>query len=129
MIAESVDRMKVSAAPVPLIAVGGGSFLVPDILPGISQVLRAPHYQVANAVGAAMAQISGEVDYTVTRGTRSRAEALAQARALTVERAITAGAHPDTVQVVDIEEIPLTYLPSNTLRLRVKAVGDVALTA
>jgi N-methylhydantoinase A/oxoprolinase/acetone carboxylase beta subunit len=127
MIADSVDRMKVSAAPVRLIAVGGGSFLVPDVLPGVSQVLRAPHYQVANAVGAAMAQISGEVDYTVTLGTRSRAEALAQARALAVERAITAGAHPDTVQVVDIEEIPLTYLPSNALRLRVKAVGDVDL--
>jgi len=128
MIAESVDRMKVSAAPVRLIVVGGGSFLVPDVLPGISQVMRAPHYQVANAVGAAIAQISGEVDYTITLGTRSRAEALAQARALAVERAITAGAHPDTVQVVDIEEIPLTYLPSNALRMRVKAVGDVDLT-
>jgi N-methylhydantoinase A/oxoprolinase/acetone carboxylase beta subunit len=128
MIADSVDRMKISAAPVPLIAVGGGSFLVPDILPGISQVMRAPHYPVANAVGAAIAQISGEVDYTVTLGTRSRDEALAQAKTVAVERAITAGAHPDTVQVVDIEEIPLTYLPSNTLRMRVKAVGDLDLT-
>ena len=34
MIADSVDRMKMSAAPVPLIAVGGGSFLVPDALAG-----------------------------------------------------------------------------------------------
>jgi N-methylhydantoinase A/oxoprolinase/acetone carboxylase beta subunit len=90
--------------------------------------MRAPHYPVANAVGAAIAQISGEVDYTVTLGTRSRDEALAQAKALAVERAITAGAHPDTVQVVDIEEIPLTYLPSNALRMRVKAVGDLDLT-
>jgi len=49
-------------------------------------------------------------------------------KALAVERAITAGAHPDTVQVVDVEEIPLTYLPSNALRLRVKAVGDLDLT-
>jgi N-methylhydantoinase A/oxoprolinase/acetone carboxylase beta subunit len=129
MIAESVDRMKISAAPVPLIAVGGGSFLVPDTLAGVSQVLRPAHYQVANAVGAAIAQISGEVDHTVTLGTRSRAEALAQAKALAIERAVTAGAHPDTVQVVDVEEIPLTYLPSNALRLRVKAVGDVSLTA
>ena len=128
MIAESVDRMKISAAPVPLIAVGGGSFLVPDALAGISRILRPPHYAVANAVGAAIAQISGEVDHTVTLGTRSRNEALAQAKALAVERTITAGAHPDTVQVIDIEEIPLTYLPSNALRLRVKAVGDLDLT-
>ena len=52
MIADSVDRMKMSAAPVPLIAVGGGSFLVPEALAGVSQVRRAPHYAVANAVGA-----------------------------------------------------------------------------
>jgi N-methylhydantoinase A/oxoprolinase/acetone carboxylase beta subunit len=128
MIADSVDRMKMSAAPVPLIAVGGGSFLVPDALAGVSQVMRAPHYAVANAVGAAIAQISGEVDHTVTLGTHSRAEALAQAKALAVERAITAGAHPDTVQVIDVEEIPLTYLPSNALRIRVKTVGDLQLT-
>jgi N-methylhydantoinase A/oxoprolinase/acetone carboxylase beta subunit len=128
MIADSVDRMKISAAPVPLIAVGGGSFLVPDALAGVSQVMRAPHYAVANAVGAAIAQISGEVDHTVTLGTLSRDEALAQAKALAVERAITAGAHPDTVQVIDVEEIPLTYLPSNALRIRVKTVGDLQLT-
>jgi N-methylhydantoinase A/oxoprolinase/acetone carboxylase beta subunit len=117
--------MKISATPVPLIAVGGGSFLVPERLPGVSQVLCAPYYQVANAVGAAMAQISGEVDQTVTLGVHSRDEALARAKALAVARAITAGAQPDTVQVVDIEEIPLTYLPSNAIRLRVKAVGDL----
>jgi len=128
MIAESVDRMKISAAPVPLVAVGGGSFLVPEALAGVSQVLRPPHYQVANAVGAAIAQISGEVDHTVTLGSRSRHDALAQAKALAVERAITAGAHPDTAQVVDVEEIPLTYLPSNALRIRVKAVGELSLT-
>jgi N-methylhydantoinase A/oxoprolinase/acetone carboxylase beta subunit len=127
MIADGVDRMKMSAAPVPLVAVGGGSFLVPDALAGVSQVLRPPHYAVANAVGAAIAQISGEVDYTVTLGTRSRDEVLTQARALAVERAIMAGAYPDTVQVVDLEEIPLTYLPSYALRLRVKAVGDLRL--
>jgi N-methylhydantoinase A/oxoprolinase/acetone carboxylase beta subunit len=96
-------------------------------LAGVSQVIRAPHYQVANAVGAAIAQISGEVDHTITLGTRSRDEALAQAKALAIEHAMTAGAHPDTVQVVDVEEIPLTYLPSNALRIRVKAVGDLHL--
>ena len=85
-------------------------------------------FLVGAAVGAAIAQISGEVDHTVTLGTRSRDEALAQAKALAVERAITAGAHPDTVQVIDVEEIPLTYLPSNALRMRVKAVGDLDLT-
>jgi N-methylhydantoinase A/oxoprolinase/acetone carboxylase beta subunit len=128
MVYEGIDRMKLSTASVPLITVGGGSFLVPERLPGVSRVIRAPHYQVANAVGAAIAQISGEVDQTFTLDTLTRDAALAQAKALALERARAAGAHPDTVQVVDIEEIPLTYLPSNALRIRVKAVGELALT-
>src|SRR5581483_9545864 len=50
MIAEGVDRMKSDARAVPLVAVGGGSFLVPHELPGISSVIRVPHQEVANAV-------------------------------------------------------------------------------
>jgi N-methylhydantoinase A/oxoprolinase/acetone carboxylase beta subunit len=127
MVYEGVDRMKVSAEPVPLIAVGGGSFLVPDTLAGITRVVRAPYYQVANAVGAAMAQISGEVDQVFTLEKLSRDQALEQARRLATERAMAAGAQPHTVQVVDIEEIPLTYLPSHAVRIRVKTVGDLRL--
>jgi hypothetical protein len=127
MIADGIDRMKLSAAAVPLIAVGGGSFLVPETLPGVAQVMRAPYYQVANAVGAAIAQISGELDQTFTLDQRTRAEVLAQAKGLACARAVAAGAHPDTVQVVDVEEIPLTYLPSSAVRIRVKAVGDLSL--
>jgi hypothetical protein len=32
------------------------------------------------------------------------------------------------VHVVDVEEVPLTYLPSNAVRIRVKAVGDLAMS-
>src|SRR5215831_6802179 len=38
MIEEGVDRMKTEAGDVPLIAVGGGSFLVPPRLAGVSEV-------------------------------------------------------------------------------------------
>jgi hypothetical protein len=56
-----------------LIAVGGGAFQVPDRLAGISEVIRVPHGDCANAVGAA-AQISGETDQVyrdLSRATRS----------------------------------------------------------
>jgi hypothetical protein len=49
------DRMKTKAGDVTLIAVGGGAFLVPDRLAGISEVVRVPHGDCANAVGAATA--------------------------------------------------------------------------
>ena len=62
MAEEAIDRMKTEAGDVPLIAVGGGAFLIPDKLPGVSQVIHVEHGDCANAVGAAIAQVSGECD-------------------------------------------------------------------
>lgn len=122
-IAEAVDRMKVSADPLPLIAVGGGAFLVPDRMDGISEVIRVEHQAVANAVGAAIAQVSGEIDQIFSE--LSRADAIAQATSLANDRAVKAGASRASLQVVDVEDLPLSYLPGNSLRVRVRVVGDV----
>lgn len=125
MIAEAVDRMKVSAAPLPVIVVGGGSILVADTVRGASAVVKPDHYPVANAVGAAIAQISGEIEQVFALANLSREEAVGQARHEAIRRAIAAGADPATVTVVDVEDVPLAYLPGNATRIRVKAVGDL----
>ncbi len=80
-IEEAVDRMKTEAGDLPLIAVGGGAFLVPGRLAGISQVIRVPHGEYANAVGAAIAQISGETDQIYRDLGRNQAIAAAEAQA------------------------------------------------
>ena len=123
LVEESVDRMKTDAAEVPLIAVGGGAFLVPPRIPGISRVVQVPHHAVANAVGAAMAQVSGEAD-RIFRDV-SRDDAIREARRLAEERAVKAGAQPDSLEVVEVEDLPLSYLPGNSLRVRVKVVGSL----
>jgi N-methylhydantoinase A/oxoprolinase/acetone carboxylase beta subunit len=125
MLAEAVDRMKSDAAAVPLVAVGGGAFLVPDDLPGVSEVIRVPHAAVANAVGAAIAQVSGEVDQIFTDLDRTTAVATAQARAKA--QAVRAGAAEASIKLVEMEDIPLAYLPGNSLRVRARVVGDVRL--
>ncbi|PYM54037.1 MAG: hydantoinase [Candidatus Rokuibacteriota bacterium] len=124
MIEEAVDRMKTDAGAAPLVAVGGGAFLVPPRIEGISEVVQVPHRAVANAVGAAIAQVSGEVDQ-IFRGL-SRDEAIAAARRLAEARAVQAGAAGDSLQVVEVEDLPLAYLPGNSLRTRVRVVGDIA---
>ena len=124
MIEVGVDRMKISAAPVPLIAVGGGSFLIPEDIRGVSEVLRVPHREVANAIGAAIAQISGEVDRVFTD--MSRADALADAEGMARDNAVIAGAASESVRTVEVEDLPLAYLPGNALRVRVRVVGDIA---
>jgi N-methylhydantoinase A/oxoprolinase/acetone carboxylase beta subunit len=124
MLEETVDRMKTDAAPVPLIAVGGGAFLVPDRMAGISEVVRVKHGDCANAVGAAIAQVSGEIDQVFQGLTREAA--LAKGAELATERAVTAGADAKSVKVVEVEDIPIAYLPGNALRVRVRTVGDIA---
>ncbi len=122
-LAELVDRMKTSVSAVPVIAVGGGAALVPDELPGVSTVIKVEHAGVANAIGAAMAQVSGECDqvfYGVSRG-----DALAQARDIAKRRALEAGADMETIQLLDAEDIPLTYIPGNPLRVRVRLIADL----
>jgi N-methylhydantoinase A/oxoprolinase/acetone carboxylase beta subunit len=108
----------------PLIAVGGGCFLVPEKMAGISKVVHVPHQGVTNAVGAAIAQVSGEVDQVFQN--LSREQALERARQLAADRAIQSGAAAATVSVVEEEDIPLSYLPGNSLRVRVRVVGDIA---
>ena len=41
------------------------------------------------------------------------------------DRAVAAGADKDTVKVVDVDDVPLAYVPGNATRIRVKAVGDL----
>ena len=124
MIEEGVDRMKTDAGEAPLIAVGGGSFLVPPRLAGVSEVLNVPHQAVANAVGAAIAQVSGEVDQIFQDLTRD--EAIARARRAAEDKAVAAGADRATITVVEVEDLPLAYLPGNSLRTRVRVVGEIA---
>ena len=125
-VARTVDRMKTSSEPVRLVLVGGGSILLGDFLPGVSEVIRPDNFAVANAIGAAIAQVGGEVDRIYALDDIRREDALAAARHEAADRAVTAGADPATVEVVDIEEVHLAYLPSNAVRIRVKAVGDLS---
>ena len=124
MVAEAVDRMKTEAGDVPLLAVGGGSFLIPDRVEGCSEVARVPHHAVANAVGAAIAQVSGEVDRVFSGVTRDAALAAAQDEA--ERRAVGAGAAVSGLRLVELEDIPLSYLPGDARRIRVRVIGDIA---
>jgi N-methylhydantoinase A/oxoprolinase/acetone carboxylase beta subunit len=123
MFEEAVDRMKTSAEEVPVIAVGGGSILLPEVIPGVSRVHKPDHYEVANAVGAAIAQVSGTIDRVFSLQDRSRDEVMEEARRTAFGEAVRAGADEDSLEVVEVEEVPLAYLPGNAVRIKVKAAG------
>lgn len=124
IVEDNADRMKTRMEPLPLIAVGGGGFLMPEHVAGFSGVVRVQHQEVANAVGAAIAQVSGEIDRVFTG--QGRSAAIAEATRLAQERAITSGADSATLDVVEVEDLPLAYLPGDSLRVRVRVIGEVA---
>lgn len=119
-----VDRMKTSAADIPVVAVGGGAFLVPDRLPGVSAVIKVENAGVANAVGAAMSQVSGECERIYYGVPRERA--IEETRSAAREHAIAAGAAEATLAVLDMEDTPMSYIPGDPLRVRVRVIGDLA---
>jgi N-methylhydantoinase A/oxoprolinase/acetone carboxylase beta subunit len=120
-----IERMKASRHLLPLIAVGGGSHLVPDKIPGVSEVVRPNHHAVANAYGAAIAEASGSVDQVYRYGEQGREASLEAARWAAVDAAVRAGADPASVRVTSIVEVPLTYVPGEACRVQVKAAGPL----
>jgi N-methylhydantoinase A/oxoprolinase/acetone carboxylase beta subunit len=56
----------------------------------------------------------------------SREQALQQAKQEAADRAVAAGASASSIEIVEVEEVPLAYLPGNATRIMVKAIGDLA---
>lgn len=126
MLADVVDRMKATAADVPVILVGGGALLVgEEAIPGVATFLRPEYGDVANAIGAALAQVSGEIDRVVSLDSASRQEIVEAALCDARRIALQAGASEVSLATVEVDEVPLAYLPGNAVRLRVKVVGDL----
>ncbi|MCW3006099.1 MAG: Hydantoinase/oxoprolinase [Solirubrobacterales bacterium] len=123
MLTDAVDQAKIVRGDLPLIVVGGAGFLVPDGLPGVSTVHRPPHHEVANAIGAAIAPVSGQVERIVHFGAGGRAAAIEGACEAARVEAVRAGADPERTEIVEIEDAPLAYLTDPAVRIRVKAVG------
>ncbi|KIV95621.1 hypothetical protein PV10_03251 [Exophiala mesophila] len=125
-IERAIDKMKVSSAPVTVILVGGGSFLVNEPLPGVDKVLRPPHHDSANAVGAAIAKVAGEVSMIEILANVTEEHAIEKATQAAVDAAVTNGANAEDTRVVDITKIPLQYVFNKATRIVVKAVGSLA---
>lgn len=57
----------------------------------------------------------------------SRDKAIAITSEEAKERAVEAGASPETVEIAEVEEIAMPYLPGNAVKIRVKATGRLKL--
>ena len=112
----------------PVILVGGGAILVSRELRTASEVIHPEHAGVANAIGAAIAQVGGEVEHIVSYAKINRDDALAAATKEAQHKAMAAGADPDTLRVLDMEETTMNYMDDDAARIRIKVVGDLKQT-
>ena len=125
LVEDSLDAMKVSSEDVDLILVGGGSIILPETLAGAKMVAKPEAGGVANAIGSAISKVSGNYEKLVDYLVLPREQALEEAKAEAVELAVEAGAVRETVEIIDVEDVPLQYYPGNTNRVKVKAAGDL----
>ncbi len=125
MLDRAIDAMKPSSKPMPVILVGGGAVLVSGSLKAASTVVRPQNAGVANAIGAAIAQIGGEAERMVSYRAMSREQALVQVTDDATSKAIAAGAEPASIRRVDVEETAVPYMDEGATRLRVKVIGDI----
>src|SRR5699024_2544350 len=127
LVEEAIDRMKTSNSDVPVVLTGGGSILLSENLAGTHQVIKPDHYEVANALGAALNDVSGEIESVYSLDKYTYQEVIEDAKQHAIQRAKAAGADPDTVNIVSVEDIPLAYMPGNALVVKVKAVGKLGM--
>ena len=126
IIDNGIDQMKSSRDPVPVVLVGGGAILVSKSLVSASRIHRPEHSGVANAIGAANAQVGSETERIVSYRRVPREQVLAEMREMLEIRLVQAGADPATVKLADIEETSISYMADESTRIRVKMVGDLS---
>ncbi len=126
LVEDSVDAMKVSNADVDLILVGGGSIILPEKISGAASVLKPEHFGCANAIGSAISKVSGTYEKLMNYDELPREQSLEKARHEAIELAVEAGAVRETVEIIEMEDVPLAYYPGNTNRVKIKAAGDLS---
>lgn len=116
ILGQGIEKMKPSKDPLPVVLVGGGSLLAMQPLAAGAETLRPKHAVVANAIGAAIAQIGGESERLVSYDKTARQTAIEEVAAVATQIAVASGADPATVRVADVEETGLSYMADSTTR-------------
>lgn len=125
MVETEIDKIKTSSDPVPVILVGGGSIILPESLKGAAEVVKHENGGVANAIGAAIAQASGQIEKVFSLDELGREQTIELAKKMAIDEAISAGANPETIEIVNVEDVPLAYLPGSATKVTVKAAGNL----
>ncbi|MEO1243745.1 MAG: hydantoinase/oxoprolinase family protein [Pseudomonadota bacterium] len=125
MIVDAIDRVRTSSELLPVIFAGGGRILAAQKMRGVGEIFVPDYADVANAVGAAFAQVSGAAERIVDYNRIARDDAITDVKSKARDEAIHAGADPSTIRDVEVEEAALPYATGQMMRVRVKVLGEL----
>ena len=126
LVEDNLDAIKISSEAMDVILVGGGSLVIPKDLVGAKSVQTPPHFGTANAIGSAISKVSGTYEKLVSFDKVPRLQALEAAKCEAIALSVASGAREETVEIIEVEEVPLAYYPGNTSRVKIKAAGELA---
>ncbi|KAG9247228.1 hypothetical protein BJ878DRAFT_532714 [Calycina marina] len=124
---EAIDFVKSKQGNAKVILVGGGSVIIEGKIAGVGQILRPKYLEVANAVGAAIGKISGSVEKTVIPTEEITIDdEIKKSKLLAIERCVNAGGDRVSVEIVEVDVIPVSYTMNGAADIFVRVVGDLA---
>ncbi len=121
---DSVDLIRNNDQPANLIFVGGGSLIFDSKIFNNDHVYLPDNYQVANAVGASIVKLSGSHSSIYTKVDNSFDEPTNISCGKAINAAISAGANPSSVKIVEIDKRPIAYHPNEAMIIKTKAIGE-----
>ncbi len=119
-----IDKLKTDSKEIPVVACGGGAFLLPKKIDGASKVVFPEHLEVANAFGACIAQIACEEEMVINTMQQDENKALEQLLQKIKNKLLANGAVENSIKTLTRESIPLAYLPG-AVKLKIKLCGDL----
>jgi N-methylhydantoinase A/oxoprolinase/acetone carboxylase beta subunit len=122
----AIDQMKTVAGGVKAVFIGGGAMVVPKLdLEGISEVIMPSHFEVGGAIGATIAEIGAYAEGVADLEIEERESAIRKVIEKAKKEAQAAGAIRNTIEILDVEEIPFTYMPGKREKIRVRVKGKI----
>ncbi len=122
---EGLDIVKLSDEDAIVVKVGGGSILFPNTMDGVSKVIKTDNYEVSNAIGAALSDIGVEMEHIYSYNKIKREVAIEQMQEKARKKVIEAGAREESIELFSIEEIPISYLPGDAVKVKLKMIGSL----
>ncbi len=125
MIINAATQMKVDANSVDIILVGGG---VPIINPEYfkeDKIQLPEDSEVANAIGASIAQTSGSYEALIAMKGKDKEEVVQGVIDNATKLAIDSGADEASIEIVEVSKTPLAYHPEEAYVIKTKVIGDL----